>query len=233
MKKYDFLLFDADGTLFDFNQNEYEALRGAFADKNMNIGGDYERIYHAYHDINDALWKALERAEVTKEQLVRLRFERLFEQFDLGSVPDDFNECYLYHLAQGRALIEGAEEVCRALKERGKYMAIITNGMASVQSNRFENSGIIKYFDGLYISEVVGCPKPQRAFFDKVYAEIPAFDLSRALIIGDSLTSDIKGGNNASTDTCWFNPQGAENASSALPTYEIKNLYEVLDIIGD
>jgi len=231
--KYKFLLFDADGTLFDFNKNEFLALRASFSDCGMTVSDEeYATIYPAYHKINDDLWKDLELGRVTKAQLLRLRFERLFERFSLGEVPSDFNDRYIYNLSQGAYLFDGALDICKRLSEIGGiYMCIVTNGVEAVQVNRYAQSGLAPYFDGIFISEKVGVPKPKKEFFDHVFSAIPNFEPARALIIGDSLTSDIKGGINAGIDSCWLDLEGTADNPDIVPTYKIDNLEKIFDLI--
>jgi HAD superfamily hydrolase (TIGR01549 family) len=128
------------------------------------------------------------------------------------------------------ALLDGAEEVCRALY--GKYkMYIITNGIEAVQTARFGGCAIKEYFEKCYISDAIGVAKPKKGFFDAVAADIPDFDKSQALVIGDSLTSDIKGGVEYGIDTCWLNPKGKEVPDGMNITYVIKDIRDILEIL--
>ena len=110
---------------------------------------------------------------------------------------------------------------------------IVTNGVASTQQIRIGDSGLQPYFKDIFISELLGSQKPQKEFFDHCFERIPDFDPSLALIIGDSLTSDIKGGNNAGIETCWFNPDGEENNTDAKVDYEIKSLKALYSLLAD
>ena len=234
MKRYDIILFDADGTLYDFVRSEACALSEV-----LDICGlpkDDETV-KLYHEINDAEWKALERGETTRERLKVARFEKLLAALADRGVHTDVTanemcELYVEHLSQQCILFPESEPVCRALSERAK-LYIITNGITHVQSGRFAKSPITKYFGDMFISEAMGAVKPERRYFEIVFRAlgITAEEArERVLVVGDSLTSDIKGAVNAGLDSCWYNPQG-HDAGDMRPTYTISSLYELYDIV--
>lgn len=223
-KSYRTFLFDADDTLFDYGKAEEHALKAAFS-----LYGFYynEDALNNYKGINSALWKSFEQGEVTKEALQSLRFSRLFEKLSISCDAHLFNKNYLLKLGEGSQLLDDAEQICRFLKENGKQLYIITNGISATQKSRMENSGIKDCFEKMFISEEIGFQKPKQEFFDCVLSDIQESENEEILIVGDSLTSDIKGGNNAGIDTCWFNPNGVINETTAIPTYEIRSLDEI------
>ncbi len=224
---YDFILFDADGTLFDFNRSE----RYSFTKLTENFGFDFsEEIYADYHVINDRLWKDHENGLVTKPFLLVERYRRLFEKYRIDVSPEEANLFYLAALGSCRFLTEGALEICAYLSSF-KPLYIVTNGEASVQNSRYSSSELRPYFSDIFISGSVGVSKPSKEYFDYVEAHIDGFDRKRAIIIGDSLTSDIRGGNNAGIDACWFNPDGAVNDRGVHCEYEIRKLSELKKII--
>ena len=225
--KYKILLFDADHTLFDFKKCEYHALREALEE--LSLPND-DRYIDGYSEINEKMWKALERGEITKERLALKRFEVFAEEFSLTCNAYELAELYKERLSQQTYLFDGVEELLARLYGAFR-MFIITNGIKSVQEGRMSRSQISKYFEKIFISEVIGYEKPSKSFFDAVKKQIPDFDIRGSLVIGDSLTSDIKGGINAGIDTCWYNPDGKEAPSDMPITYTVKNLSELLDII--
>ncbi len=227
MKKYTWLLFDADETLLDFKLAEAQAIKATF--EAFGLPTDAE-VIETYSKINDNLWKMLERGEVTKDRLKVLRFEEFCEHYGFAPMGCELAEAYVGNLSLQTALIDGAEEVCRELSGRYK-MYIVTNGIYSVQRARFGRSAIKDYFEKCYISDEIGCEKPSRGFFDAVAADIPDFDISRALVIGDSLTSDIKGGIEYGIDTCWLNRSGKPAPEGMNITYIIKDIRDVLEIL--
>lgn len=227
MKTYDFLLFDADGTLLDFDRSESLAIQETaahFCPEKTNAAEE------RYHRINAALWERFNKGEITRSELLLSRFSQLCEALALQADPAEMNRYYMRCLATHADLLPGAEEVLRDLSSRYK-MYIITNGASYTQRGRFEKSPITPLFKQLFISEEMGVQKPQKEFFSAVAAAIPGFSNDRALVIGDSLSSDILGANNAGIDCCWYNPQNAPIAENLHCDYQIQNLHELLQIL--
>lgn len=228
--KYDFLLFDADGTLLDFKRSEAEALREAMV---MNgIEPSDERVA-IYSEINDGLWKRLERGEIEKKVLLYHRFELLFEALGVVGDAKKMAKDYMNGLSTKGYVLDGAEEMCRALYGKAK-MYIVTNGVEFIQRGRYAVCGIDKYFDDVFISDVIGAEKPSVEFFEYVSRHVKGFDPSRAIIIGDSLTSDMRGGLNYGIDTCWYNPAWKSCPADMELTCIANSFDEVMDfIIGE
>lgn len=226
-KKYEWLLFDADDTLLDFKLGEHRALTATLSEAGLPTD---DEVIATYSRINDNLWKMLERGEVTKDLLKVLRFTQFCEHYGFECDGEGLADAYVENLKKQTVLLDGAEEVCRALY--GKYkMYIITNGIEAVQTARFGGCVIKEYFEKCYISDAIGVAKPKKEFFDAVAADIEGFDKSQALIIGDSLTSDIKGGVEYGIATCWLNPKGNEVPEGMNITYVIKDIREVLEVL--
>ncbi|AIQ67136.1 YjjG family noncanonical pyrimidine nucleotidase [Paenibacillus graminis] len=225
--KYEVILFDADDTLFDYGMAESRALYNAFAHFGLPTGaGDYAA---SYKEINAALWRDLEQGRTTSAVLRVERFNRLFAAHKLQLSPEAFSEAYLKFLGEGTYLIQGAVELCQELA--GCRLAIITNGIKDVQLSRIQGSPLSGTFEQIIISEETGYQKPERGIFDYAFAKLGSSDRSKVLIVGDSLTSDIQGGMNYGIDTCWFNPLGKEGVPGIHPTYEIRELSGLLEII--
>ena len=224
---YTWILFDADGTLFDYDQAEINALEGAFHDLGLPFIDDYIKTYRA---INLQVWQDFEAGRVSSIRLRTLRFERLFEAAGINANPADFSRCYLARLARQSVLMPDAEETVRALS-RQSQMAIVTNGLKDVQRPRLAGSPIADHFAHMIISEEVGAAKPHPAYFEFVLDHIGRPPLANILIVGDSLTSDIQGGINAGIDTCWYNPLGLPNNQPVRPRYVIRTLTEILRIV--
>ena len=226
-KKYEWLLFDADDTLLDFKLGEHRAITATLADAGLPTN---DEVIATYSRINDNLWKMLERGEVTKDRLKVLRFTQFCEHYGFECDGVALAESYVENLKKQTVLLDGAEDVCRALY--GKYkMYIITNGIEAVQTARFGGCAIKEYFEKCFISDAIGVAKPKKGFFDAVAADIEGFDPSQALVIGDSLTSDIKGGVEYGIDTCWLNPTGKEVPDGMDITYVIGDIRELLGIL--
>lgn len=219
--KYTTLLFDLDDTLMDFHKAEEYAIERLLEKYSIAVTQDNKKLYSL---TNKAKWTALEKGEITRKELFATRFPDFFKA--LGVVADgaQANADYMNFLSQGRFVIDGAEDICRELST--KYsMYIITNGAKIVQQGRLTNLPLMKYFDGVFISEEIGFDKPKKEYFDHVFANIPEKDKSKVLVIGDSLSSDIKGAVNYGIDCCWIN-RGEDRETDA--TYIIKKLNELL-----
>ncbi|MBQ3030885.1 MAG: YjjG family noncanonical pyrimidine nucleotidase [Anaerotignum sp.] len=227
MKKK-FLLFDADRTLLDFSASEKSALAKTFAEYDLPFTPE---VYQ-WHLVNNAkLWQDYEKGIIDRKTVLYTRFVRLFDHFGYEGDGAAFEDSYRHNLDNSCDLFPEAMEVVQALSKTHD-LYIVTNGVASTQENRLRDSGLSPWFKDIFISEQVGSQKPQKEFFDHCFARIPGFDPAQALIIGDSLSSDIKGGNNAGIETCWFNPEGAENHSDAKVDVEIRNLKDLYTLLA-
>lgn len=227
--KYDVILFDADDTLLDFQKSEDAALRQVFEAFRLPLT---EEIRTGYLEINHGLWKALERGEIEKPQVLARRFQDTFAKFGIdGPTDGSFEREYQRMLGEGAYLVDDALDVLNALRDRCT-LAIVTNGVTATQTNRLRLCGLDKIIPHIFISEQIGVAKPQQGFFDAVFAALNEPERSRVLIVGDSLTSDMRGGEVAGIDSCWYNPKDKPNDTAVRPTYEIRTLTELLAIIG-
>lgn len=225
--KYKHLLFDADDTLLDFQASEQAALKGLFESLGLTMTPS---IINKYHEINHGLWAAFERGEVTKDQILQTRFRKLFEEIGFEVDRPNLEVEYQEMLASGHMVIPGTFELLDQLRDHFE-LYIVSNGVASTQYNRLHASGLFPYFQNIFISEETGYQKPQIEFFHYVFDRIPNFDASKALIIGDSLSSDIQGGVNANIDTCWYNPRNLANNKGLEITKEVSSLEQICEIV--
>lgn len=222
------VLFDLDDTLFDFHKAEKIALTKTL----VHFGIDpTEETLALYSTINAAHWKRLELGEISREEVKVGRYRELFKTIGVECDPVKATAYYESMLAIGHYFMPGAPELLGELYRKYR-LYIVSNGTAKVQEGRIGSSGIAKYMDGIFISQILGANKPDKQFFDICFAEIPDFLLSETVIIGDSLSSDIKGGINAGITTVWFNPKGIENDSDIKPDYTIKELSEVPSLLS-
>ena len=173
----------------------------------------------------------LERGEITRDQVLSLRFEEYFGDFGIKVDGAEVDKLYRSSLNESTYLIEGAIELLEQLKDQYK-LYIITNGVAATQYKRLSASGLDKYFRGIYVSEEAGSQKPQNSFFEYCFEKMGRRDVENMLVIGDSLTSDIRGGNNAGIDTLWFNPHKQENTAGVQINYEAATLHEIGDMLS-
>ena len=229
-QKYRWLLFDADNTLFDFDAAEEFAVTQTLLAYGLPADAETKGRYRA---INVVLWAAFDRGEISQEELVVERFARFLKEMERAGDPAEWNDFYLHRLAEGSALLPGAEELCRKLASR-YVLALATNGVPFVQHARLAAAPIGALFDGrVYISGELGCRKPERAFFDRALEDLGAAGAREgALVIGDSLSSDIQGARNAGLDSVWFNRKGARRAENIRPTYEAVSFDEIARLLG-
>ncbi len=225
---YRTLLLDADNTLFDFTRAEYEALTDCLRARGLPHD---TTVTDRYHAINDEYWKRLERGEITRGGLKLARFIDLFNAFGFDSDPATMAKDYMQALSTKAFLLDGAHDFCAALHGHCR-LYLITNGATQSQRGRLARSPITPLFEDVFISEEMGCAKPEKAYFDAVAAAIPHFDPADALVIGDSLSSDMQGGINAGLATCWFNPQGKPAPNGMKINYIVGGYDEILSIVS-
>ena len=218
------VLIDIDDTLFDFRQSSFEAMQKALAGRGVRFTWDDMAAYEVY---NNALWKQFERGEVAKDFIFTERFRLYFSERGLDIDPAGFNTDYLRGLAEGYAFMPHCRELLEAL--HGKYKVfIVTNGDAFAQKSRIARSGLAHLFDGVFISEELGCRKPEKVFYDKVFEIIGPEYRACSLMVGDSLTSDMQGGRNAGIPTCYY---GRREDADERCDYVIEDLLDLLPLL--
>ena len=225
---YKFLLFDLDHTLLDFDAAEDVALTQLLKEEKV---ADIQAYKDYYVPMNKALWKYLEQKKITKQELVNTRFSRLFAHFGIEKDGVYLAERYQFYLAQQGQVFSGAMELLDSLIDRGYELYAATNGITTIQTGRLAQSGLAPYFNQVFISEQLQTQKPDALFYEKIGQQIAGFSKEKALMIGDSLTADIQGGNNAGIDTIWYNPQHLENKTQAQPTYEVHSYNDLLNCL--
>lgn len=218
--KYQWILFDADETLFSFHS--YLGLKSMLKRYGIEFN---EQDYEAFQAVNQPLWVAYQNKEISAEALQRTRFEALAQKTGQDALA--LNRELMDEMALVSQPLEGVREMLASLHGKVK-MGIITNGFNALQKKRLENTQTAHFFDLLVVSETVGVAKPDRQIFDHAFAKMGEFDHSAVLMVGDTLASDILGGNLAGIDTCWFNPKGQKNATDIQPTYEIRSMAELI-----
>src|ERR1035441_1979399 len=225
MQRYQWLFFDADGTLFDFERAEGKALEQAFG----LIGVTFDPGYLAtYQRINLALWQAVERGEITPGVVKLKRFDLLLEAIGIGRSAAELSANYLECLAVCSELIEDASEVLQALQ--GKYrIAILTNGLQVAQRGRLARSVIRDHIADIIIAEEIGLAKPAKEFFDVAMARLGHPSLREVLMIGDGWTSDIQGAVQYGIHACWYNPGKKPRPTALEITREIASLRELVE----
>ena len=223
------ILWDVDGTLLDFIAAEKAAIKTLFGE--FNLGQCSDEMIKRYSEINKTYWQRLERGEITKQEVLVGRFKEFFkaEGIDI-SVVEEFNSLYQLRLGDTIVYHDDSLEIIKSLQGRVRQY-IVSNGTVEAQSKKLRLSGLGELVDGIFLSEHIGVEKPNIEFFDKVLEEIKPAYRSSILIVGDSLTSDIQGGNNAGIVTCWYNPLGDKAPDKYRIDYEISDLHQIYEII--
>ena len=219
------ILWDVDGTLLNFDKAEKYALRQCFAKFDLKECTD--AMISRYAEINKRYWKRLEAGEITKEQVLLERFSEFFQKEHIRSDKiKEFNDEYQVRLGDKIFFNDDSKSLLERLKGKAKQYAV-TNGTYVAQKRKLENSGLDVLFDGIFISDQIGYEKPDIRFFDHIWKQTGVYEKDDVLIVGDSLTSDMQGGNNAGIRCCWYNPEDKENNTNVKIDYLIHDLNEV------
>ena len=220
---FEYLFLDLDDTILDFQKAEHIALSKTLRSFGLE---PTETVLKRYNLINKAHWEALERKELTREQVLVGRFQVLFEEMGIAVEPVSVARAYENNLSIGHYFLPGAEEAVEALSKKYKlYLA--SNGTAKVQAGRLKSANISRFFEEVFVSQELGANKPSLEYFEKCFARIPGFEKAKAIIVGDSLTSDILGGQNAGIATCWVNPHHKQGREDIRVDYEIEALSQL------
>jgi len=227
--RYSHLLFDADNTLFDFDAAEAQSLRTVM--EHIDFPMDRQN-FNLYHHINKKCWSDFEKGILAQEDIQITRFTRFLERLKSDADPVEIGALYLKGLATCTDLVYGAVDMLNRCRESGYEMVVITNGLKEVQRPHFEHTGLTEYFSHIIVSDEIGASKPHTAFFDHTFKAIGHPPKDKVLIVGDGLSSDIKGGMKYGVDTCWFNKRKMEDLPKGFkPTYKIDKLEELEHIL--
>ena len=224
---FEYLFLDLDDTILDFQKAEHIALSKTLREFGLE---PTETVLKRYNLINKAHWEALERKELTREQVLVGRFQTLFAEMGITVEPVKVARAYEDNLSVGHYFLPGAEEAVERLSKKYKlYLA--SNGTAKVQAGRLKSANISRFFEEVFVSQELGANKPSLEYFEKCFARIPDFDKTKAIIVGDSLTSDILGGQNAGIATCWVNPNHKQGRDDIRVDYEIQALSQLEELL--
>lgn len=227
---YNFLFFDLDHTLLDFDAAEEVVLTKLLEEYQVI---DIKAYKDYYKPMNQNLWKQLEGGDISKADLVNSRFALLFAHFGVTVDGRQLAEGYQKHLKDQGQVYAGAKELLADLTAQGYNLYAATNGIATIQQGRLQASGLAPYFKAIFISEQSGSQKPKKAFYDWMTQQVSNYQPDQALMIGDSLSADVQGGINAGMDTLWYNPKHLLNNSPVHPTYEVSDYQALLNCIAE
>ena len=223
----EFLFLDLDDTILDFHKAERIAISKTFRDFGIE---PTEEVLARYSQINKACWHKLELGEWTREQVLVRRFELLFAEHNIVCDGTQVARAYEKNLAIGHYFLPGAEEAVDALSKKYRLF-LASNGTASVQQGRMTSANLYRFFEKVFVSQELGANKPAKEFFQRATAQISGYDPEKALMVGDSLTSDILGGINAGMKTCWVNPKHLPADPAITADYEIEALSQLESLL--
>ena len=220
---FEFLFLDLDDTILDFRKAERIAIAKTIREFGLE---PTDEVLHRYHLINKWHWEQLELGKLTRAEVLENRFGVLFEEFGVRADQAACARAYEHNLSQGHYFLPGAEEAVDRLSKKYRLF-LASNGTASVQKGRMTSANLYRFFEEVFVSQEIGHNKPSPEYFEAAFSRIPGFDKSRCLMVGDSLTSDIRGGANAGIKTCWVNPEGLPGREDIRPDYEIQYLHQL------
>ena len=224
----EFLLLDLDDTILDFHKAERIALSKTIQDFGVE---PTEEALALYHKINKWHWEQLELGVMTREEVLTGRFAVFFRELGKEVDPTACTRSYERNLSIGHYFLPGAEETVQALSKKYRLF-LVSNGTATVQHSRLTSAGLYPYFEQVFVSQEIGFNKPDKAYFDRCFERIPGFDPKKALMVGDSLTSDIKGGINAGVRTVWINPKH-KDCGDIRPDYQLDALSQLPELLEE
>ena len=220
---FEYLFLDLDDTILDFHKAERIAIGRVMEHYGVE---PTEARRQRYHEINKWHWEQLELKKMTRDEVLEGRFAMFFEEMGIPAEKAAVARLYEHYLSQGHWFMPGAEEAVDRLSKKYRLF-LASNGTASVQKGRMTSANLYRFFEISFVSQEIGHNKPSKEYFEAAFAMIPGFDKSKCLMVGDSLTSDIRGGINAGIKTCWVNPNHAPGREDIKPDYEIEHLHQL------
>ena len=218
------VLFDIDDTILDFGKCAEWAVKTAMEERNTEYRHEY---YGVFKKINDDLWKKLEKGEITREELFNRRFNEIFAELGINLDGREFESRFLELLHESTEEVPGARELLKYLHSKNYRVYAVSNAMQTQQETRLKKSGLSRYFDGVFTSELLGASKPSGAFFGAFFEHVPDISKDEVILIGDSLSADISGGKRYGLTTCWFNHAGKNSSGGSFSDFVVHSLNDV------
>lgn len=220
------LFIDLDDTLLDFQTSQ----NLAFQDLCQKLGIDYsQQVFEDFKTYNHGLWQSLEKGDLSKDALLANRFPDFFKRLGLNINPAwDMDQYFREGLSRHPILVDGAKDLLETLSNQAYRLVVASNGVEQTQIDRLAASKISHYFDHLFISERLGYEKPHPEFFLQAFSQLTDLHLNKCLMIGDSLSSDMKGAMGIGMKKIWFNPHGLTfEPQDFIIDYQVKSLDEI------
>lgn len=220
-------LIDVDNTLLDFNECAKQSMKKGFEMYGLPFNRD---DYAVFMRINNHLWEEIERGNLSKEELLQMRWNLIFKELGIEEDGPAFERVFRSSIADSHCLVEGARELMEYLS--AKYRVFFaTNGFTRPQKNRLELAGLWPFAEDMFVSESIGCNKPERGFFDYCFARMGDIGKDEVIMIGDSLTADIEGAADYGIHTLWYNHSCVTPGSAVKPDYTVNKLEEIRHIL--
>ena len=223
----EFLMLDLDDTILDFHKAERIAIAKTIRDFGVE---PTEEVLALYHKINKWHWEQLELGTMTRDQVLEGRFRVLFSELGVEVDAEKVARDYEKNLGTGHWFLPGAEEAVERLHKKYRLF-LASNGTARVQAGRLTSANLYRFFEKVFVSQELDANKPSIEFFERAFAQIPGLDKEKTMMVGDSLTSDILGGNRAGIRTCWVNPGHMPGNPEIIPDYEIESLAQLESLL--
>ena len=221
------VFLDIDNTLIDFNECAKHSIIKIFKDFNLPY---CDNVFETFIRENIKIWKRLENGEITKAYLRANRWNIILEKLNIAFDGPLIEELFENGIAESAYEVEGAKEILEHLSKKHE-LYVVSNGFRAVQENRLNISGFKKYFDKMFFSEDIGVSKPQKEFFDYCFNSLNNPCKENVILIGDSISADIIGGINYNIKTIWFNKNNEICPNNIKPTYIVRALGEIKNII--
>lgn len=221
------ILIDVDNTLLDFHLCAEDSIKRGFASWGMNYT---DNVFAVFNEINDSLWHRIEKGEITRDELFQMRWVMIFEKLGIDKPGYEFEKVFVANLADSAIPVEGANEIVEYLA--GRYdLYVASNAIHRQQIIRMTSAGMFPFIKDFFTSEKIGFTKPSREYFDECFSRLDGVNKENVMIIGDSLTADIKGGVDYGIKTCWFNFKGESHDITLPCDYIVDSLYEIKNIL--
>lgn len=221
------VLLDIDNTLLDFNKCSELAMKKAFLEHGLTFT---DKVFPTFITTNDGLWLKIEKGEYTRAQLHKERWNIILGKLGIEYDGEKIEKTFLNNLYDCIVVIDGAPEIVKYLSQK-YYLCTASNAPNDQQYNRLKLAGFYPYIKKVFTSEAIGFSKPLPEFFDKCFEQMPNFTPEQTVMIGDSLTADVKGAKDYGMKTVWYNHLGVQEPSEKNYDCKVDKLIDIKEIL--